>query len=91
MRNVRQTIFSSLKSRTNQPKLLFLLSIGVLVVLGFMLMNNTWTTTMNGPSTHGFNTIRSEDVNLPNIRFLYMHTKNEDEIYYIIEDFETAE
>jgi len=84
-------MFSSLKSRTNQPKLLFLLSIGVLVVLGFLLMNNTWTTTMNGPSTHEFNAVQLEDVDFPNIRFLYMHTEKEDEIYFIIADFETAE
>lgn len=59
-------IFSSFKSRFNhQPKLLFLLSLGVLIVLGSMLMHNTCTTTMNEPSTYGLNTVRMEDVGFP--------------------------
>jgi len=66
VRNVSETILSSLKSRFNQPWLLLLLFLGVLVALGSTYMQkNTLISKINETANHVSNAVWVTDVGSP--------------------------
>lgn len=96
MRNVVQAILSSLRSRFNKPEIKLQLSLGALVVLGFVYMQNIWTITMNETPYQVLNEVQpyqqikstlikfeNED---PDVCYVYLYAQKEGEVYRIIVD-----